>query len=156
MRGLFRKRWLTVFTASLWISAALLQGLAPALSPFIPGPETEVQASAIDPDESSRQGICNHHPQGCPADCFCPKTGFVDEPVAEGSGPSGTPDARLTEPSWVECSETRAASAPVFAVYLPQAPPGVPWFESSESIVRAGPVFALEVARARPAKVPIA
>jgi hypothetical protein len=156
MRQGFRKRWATIFAASLWAFAALLQGLTPALSAFIPGPKTEIEAQAIDREGARRQGICDHHPQGCPADCFCPKTGFVDEAVSEDSGPSSTPEARLTEASWVECSETRAASAPAFAVYLPETSVEAPLFESPESSIRAEPVSAREVARARPAKVPIA
>jgi hypothetical protein len=155
MRQGFRKRGLTIFAASLWAFAALLQGFAPALSDLVPEPRTEVRARAIDKEGSFRQGICNHHPQGCPADCFCPKTGFVEDAISENPGPSGVPGALLAETSWAECSETRAAAAPAFAVYLAEPAREIPVAEASASLVLHDPAPARSVFRAPPAKVPI-
>ena len=155
MRDTFQKRWVTIFAASLWILAASVQSLAPALTAFIPAPETEVEAAAIQMD-SHRQGTCNHHPQGCPADCLCPKTGFVGEKVSKTPEHPGVADARLTGTSWVECSEARGMTAPSFAVYLPEAAREIRIFEISEPFVTPAPAPAREGLRAPPAKVPIA
>ena len=159
MRQAFRKRWITGLTASLWFSAALLQGIAPALSAFIPAHKTEAEAAAIDLGDSHRQEACHHHPQGCPADCFCPKTGFVGEetsgnpdPFGSGGGAAGV---RLHETAWVECSEARAVSTPVFAVYLPESGRGIPVFDISESLVTRAQATVRAVFRAPPAKIPI-
>jgi hypothetical protein len=144
MRRGFQKRWVTVFTALLWFSAAGLQGLAPALSAFL----------------VHHVATCSHHPEGCPAQCLCPKTGFAGDEESVSPDPSEigalSLEARLHETAWVECSEARAASAPVFAVYLPEAVVQARWVEPSSPFPRAEPASARGVLPAPPAKIPIA
>lgn len=159
MQRIFQKRWVTVFVASLWLSAALLHGFAPTLSAFIFKPKNEVAAQAIDMTGAHRQGTCHHHPQGCPSDCLCPKTGFVGEEVSESHpepGLQGAPvAARLMETSWVECSESRAASSPTFVVYLAEPTREISVFEISEALVIPPPASARAGLRAPPTKIPI-
>ena len=153
MRGIFRRQWVRVLAITLWVSAAALQGLAPAVSAFVSAPETEVQAAAI---HLSGHGspTCTHHPEGCPAHCLCPKTGFVGAGVSEQK--AGAPGARLYESSWVECSESRAVSAPVFAVYLPAFAGEISVAPLSETRVTAAAARPRGAFLLPPAKVPIA
>jgi hypothetical protein len=140
-----------------------VHALNPLLSAFIPEPKSEVEVHAIEAPSEAHAGTCHHHPQGCPADCFCPKTGFVGEevsasPVEPGEGAvrvtSGA-TSHLVETSWVECSETRAAAAPAFAVYLPEPAREIAVFETSETFVISQPACARDRLRAPPAKIPI-
>lgn len=142
--------------ASLWILAASVQSLAPLLSAFIPGPQTMVEAQAIEADAHRRE-ICKHHPQGCPADCFCPKTGFVEEDASARHEARDAGAGRLRETAWAECSESRASEggAPSSVVYL--APPRAEGFLSdvSEGLPPSVGESPRRMLRAPPAKIPI-
>jgi hypothetical protein len=80
---------------------------------------TAVELAAIDTPKSLE--TCHHHPQGCPKDCFCPKTTVRVEAAEDASAPvSGI----LQESSWVNCNEEGSTStAPAYAVFV--AEPGV-------------------------------
>jgi hypothetical protein len=156
MRGIFQKRGALAFLASLWIFAASVQSLAPMLSAFISGPETAVAAQAIEAG-SPRQGICKHHPQGCPADCFCPKTGFVEEEASARAEPLDSGAGRLRETTWAECSESRASKggAPSSVVYLPPLRAEGFLLDVSENLRPSAGELPRAMLRAAPAKIPI-
>lgn len=95
----------TVFRAfSIWI-ILLAWAIQPSLEIFqnlhiLLLKPTPVQAVAIQQNSHSGK-ICQHHPEGCPKDCFCPNQ-IVQE---QDAGNLHLVKERLFEPSLVQCTE---------------------------------------------------
>jgi hypothetical protein len=96
-----------LFLALAWL-VNLGSGLLAPWTSRAAGP-TAVAAAEIEVPGSGN-GICRHHQQGCPKDCFCPR---IQGAEAEPHGPSARPDDRL-EPSLSRCTEEHGS-------------PGIPW-----------------------------
>jgi len=161
MRSPLRQRGILVLAMSLWGLAALMQGLAPALSAFVPEAAESSESASLSPVEAAaihskhhRLAICPHHPQGCPAKCLCPKTGFVDDEEPE-VGTFSRPARLFDGTAWVECEESRAAVSPVFAVYLPEVQEDWVVTVVSNTVSPEAPAWPRAAALAPPAKVPI-
>lgn len=95
-----------------------------------PDAVTEVAATTIEsPGHGTR--VCNHHPQGCPNDCFCPSISTQTEvPNTEG---------QLREPFLVQCADEVAfLSGPVLSVFLPLQAWKLPRMPESLSRIRSG------------------
>jgi hypothetical protein len=80
---------------------------------------SDVEAQRIEV-AASPAPVCHHHPEGCPADCHCPK--IVPEPLAPGQPiPAGE---SMREPSLVQCTEGGPQAKPpaLVACWLPEIP----------------------------------
>jgi hypothetical protein len=85
--------------------------------------------------------VCHHHPEGCPADCHCPK--FA--PENPGLENAGLADGTLSEPTLVQCTEgkAKALSAPALVPFWPPVFPDMfavhaslpSWPSGSESLL---------------------
>jgi hypothetical protein len=154
MRGAASPRWVLILAMSVWALAATLQGVAPIVSALIPNPGSEVRASEIEV-AGHRLATCAHHPQGCPAKCLCPKTGFVGDESSQASGSSSGHDRLSAGATWMPCSEARSVAAPEFSVFLPVLPSIISVTIESNTFAPDAPALPRAAAAAPPAKIPI-
>lgn len=103
----------------LWTLAPLAALLHPVAFVEVHEIPSEVEVHRIDAPSASPPPVCHHHPQGCPADCHCPKV--VPEKSADAVPVAGA----LREPALVQCTEgqAKANGSPVMMVlWLPEVP----------------------------------
>jgi hypothetical protein len=136
---------LLLFCACLIQASALAAGVARDLRP------TPVQKAAIESPKTLE--TCPHHPEGCPANCFCPKTRIeIEEAVA--MPPEKTGDLRET--SWVHCNDQGSSStAPAFAVFVGEQAPVAVLPTSTIRTLRVEGVFPTASFTDPPQKIPV-
>jgi hypothetical protein len=119
----------------LW-NLAPLSGLLPPrdTDPAHHGP-TEVAAHLI-ASAGTPAPVCHHHPDGCPADCHCPKIVPAKASPADGASDG----AGLREPSLVQCTEGKAKGhhAPFLAAFWHPGTPLAPDWTAADPAWPAG------------------
>lgn len=99
-----------ILLLGLWCLAPLA-GLLREVWEHADHAHTEVEAHRIEVAAGPAL-VCQHHPEGCPADCHCPK--FAPDQAGPGNA---VPDAgNLHEPSLVQCTEGKAKVHPAPAL----------------------------------------
>jgi hypothetical protein len=76
-------------------------------------------------DHAQGTGVCEHHPQGCPKDCFCPKIYEETSPSSSSTSPSVQSKSMdwMTGPLLVQCTSDKKMV--VQAALLLGAPPAI-------------------------------
>lgn len=95
---------------------------------------------------------CHHHPEGCPADCFCPNTSAGKASPDEVSAPGA-----LSGPTLTQCTEESAKRSVTFMAHLFPFPEvdHVLW-ESASSLIPAAARAPVDRSPDLPQKIPIA
>ncbi len=125
------------------------------LREILQNPKTPISESAISTDIQAHEHekkVCQHHPEGCPKECFCPKI-TVTETESEVASTQGW----LGETAYTQCTEdpSRADGCAVLLLF-----PFSTWeYASYETISRLKPLpgISLVIRYSEPLpKIPIA
>ena len=101
---------------------------------------------------SAPQGICVHHPQGCPRNCLCPKI----HPEAHADYEETIHQSILNEPTLVNCTELNAKStSPTSTIFLPTPHISIFIFDSLHSFIKSHCDSIVSRTYDPPQKVPI-